>query len=642
MKHSGPPRKAFLLAAGFGTRISPLSFDLPKPVMPLWGKPAIGHIIDMLAEWGVRDFMVNLHHEPSPILSYLKQRAGTEGIRINLSFEPTILETGGALRRAEWFFDDSPFWLVNTDIAASATPVPFLRHLESDTVAVLWMHGEKGPRTVEMSDDTIRNFASSRPGKPGTFTFCGLHLLKPDILNYIPEKGPSSIISAYRLAMKDGKRVAGITIPGAYWSDMGTPDSYLRTHAETWSRKEFLDKARRVGNGRRLRKLKTNGLTFDGVVAVGKGVTAAAGARIRDSVVWDGADIGPRAKLNQAIVGRGVHVNRPLTGTVLNAAVLEGEDNLGYVISQLGWAQKDTSLQLLSARGSDRGFARLAKRNSTAILIRYGTERPENKRYAGHSRFLRDERIPVPDVILDLPGRRTTVVEDVGDVSLENRAGGLSKKNLKRHYEAVLEVLLRMQAIDDSALSGIRLERPFSRSLYEWEHDLFAEHLLRKRLRPGTARVRSIMENLRTVSRPLVDSPKVLVHRDMQSSNILLRRGRPVLIDFQGMRMGSPAYDLASLLCDPYVMLPESMLSDLLEFYINHSRMATVVRDTFWPAAVQRLAQALGAFGRLSSSPGTRRFERYIPPALERMRLALSHMDGMPHLKEVVEELRQS
>lgn len=642
MNQPNLPGKALLLAAGFGTRMSPLSCDLPKPMMPLWGKPTIGRVIDMLKEWGVRDFMINLHHEPSSILYYLRQRAQVEEIRINLSFEPSILDTGGALRRGEWFFDKSPFWLVNTDIAASVTPSPFLRQMDDETIAVLWMHAEKGPRTVAMAGNTISDFASPQAGAPGTFTFCGLHLVKPEVMSYIPKEGPSSIINAYLSAMKDGKRVAGITIPGAYWSDMGTPDSYLRTHEETGNSMDCLDKAEKTRTGRQLRKLKKNGVTINGTVSIGKGVAVAEGATICDSVIWDGADIGPRAKLNKAIVGRGVHVNRALTGIVLNTAELKREEDLGYVIDHLGWAKEETSIQLLSARGSDRAFARLAKGNCTAILIRYGTQRPENRRYAGHSRFLKDEGISVPDVILDLPGHRTTVVEDVGDVSLESKAVGLSDRSLKRHYHAVLEVLLRMHAIDNLSLSRVRLEKPFSRSLYRWENDLFAEHLLAKRLRLDAKRMGLIMDDLRTVSQSLVGSPKVLVHRDMQSSNILFRRGKPVLIDFQGMRMGAPAYDLASLICDPYVMLPESMLTGLLEYYVGNSPMADTVRDTFWPAAVQRLAQALGAFGRLSTAPGTRRFECYIQPALERMKLALSHMAGLPHLKEAVEVLRQS
>lgn len=642
MKNVTPPRKAFLLAAGFGTRMSPLSFDLPKPMMPLWDKPAIGRVIDMLKGWGVRDFMVNLHHEPSSILSYLRERAQSEGLRISLSFEPAILETGGALSRVEWFFDDSPFWLVNTDIAADATPGPLLHQFaDSKTISVLWMHPDKGPRTVEMAENTITDFSSSNPGRPGTYTFCGLHLIKSDILKYIPANKASSIITAYRSAMNDGRRVAGVTMPQAYWSDMGTPESYLSTHAETWDHKGFLDSADRRKMKKRLRVIESAGARTDGFVAIAKDVQVSAGASISNSVVWDGASMGPRARIDKAIAGRDVHVNRSLTGIAMNASVLKGEDSLEYVIDRIGWKQEKTSLQPFACRGSDRVFVRLIHGNSTVILIRHGTQRPENRRYAGHSQFLEGHGIPVPEVIVDLPSRRTTVVQDIGDISLESKIATISKKALRQQYEAIIEVLLQLHSIDDSELAGIRLEKPFSQALYKWEHDLFAEHMLGKRLRLGAKRTGLIMKDLKTVSRTLIGSPRVLIHRDLQSSNILIHRNKPVLIDFQGMRMGAPAYDLASLLCDPYVMLTEDMIVDLKEYYTKASRMARVIRETFWHAAVQRLAQALGAFGRLSSTTETQRFETYISPAFKQMKLALSYIEGLDHLKQVVEEFQE-
>jgi mannose-1-phosphate guanylyltransferase len=121
------PRKAFLLAAGLGTRLRPLSLDVPKPMLPLLGEPLVGRIVDLLKGWGVRDFLVNLHHQPQPLLLYLRDRAMADGLRIHFSYEPDILGTGGALRRAAWFLDAEPFWLVNTDITASVNPAPLLR-----------------------------------------------------------------------------------------------------------------------------------------------------------------------------------------------------------------------------------------------------------------------------------------------------------------------------------------------------------------------------------------------------------------------------------------------------------------------------------------------------------------------------------
>ena len=122
----------------------------------------------------------------------------------------------------------------------------------------------------------------------------------------------------------------------------------------------------------------------------------------------------------------------------------------------------------------------------------------------------------------------------------------------------------------------------------------------------------------------------------MQSSNVVLRNRQLALIDFQGMRWGAAAYDLASLLCDPYVMLPERLQESLLTFYERRSPRGALVRQAFWPAAIQRLAQALGAYGRLSALPGTARFADYIPPALRMMARALNHVEGLDHLRALL------
>ncbi|MBU1910142.1 MAG: phosphotransferase, partial [Verrucomicrobia bacterium] len=134
-------------------------------------------------------------------------------------------------------------------------------------------------------------------------------------------------------------------------------------------------------------------------------------------------------------------------------------------------------------------------------------------------------------------------------------------------------------------------------------------------------------------------APAVLLHRDLQSSNILLRAGRPVFIDFQGMRFGPAAYDLASLLCDPYVELPPALQDELLEYYTARRPKDLSAPSLFWPAAVERLVQALGAFGRLSVQPGLGTFAEFIPPALRLLRRALERIEPLPVLMALTDRL---
>ena len=208
-----PPRKAFVLAAGLGTRLRPLTFETPKPLLPLWGRPLLERTLDLLAGWGVQEALINLHHGAAAIVRQaLERRRGR--LRLAFSFEPEPLGTGGALARAAWFINE-PFWLINGDIAAVVSPAPFLRAVARGAWAAVWLTDAAGPRTVETRRGFVRDFRSPNAGRPGTGTFCGLHLLRPDVLRFIPPRGFSTIIQAYEAALRRGCRIAAVTPAGA-------------------------------------------------------------------------------------------------------------------------------------------------------------------------------------------------------------------------------------------------------------------------------------------------------------------------------------------------------------------------------------------------------------------------------------------
>jgi len=627
------PRKAILLAAGFGTRMRPLSYDLPKPMMPLWGKPLLRHMIDMLADWGVADILVNVHHRPGAIIDYLQQRTSS-GPRIQLSFEPEILGTGGLLKRASWFLDDSPFWMANTDIAADLTPEPLLSAFASNPLAALWMHPTLGPRTVAMKEGLITDFRSPTPGALDTFTFCGIHLVSPVVMSLLPERSFFSVIEAYERGMGDGMVVKGVAHPNAFWRDVGTADRYIQAHRDVL--RGHLDGApgKRLMDPqqiKRTQRLKRKGVHIVGFAALGENVSVAAGADVEDSVLWDGALLTEGARVKRTVLSRDTKV---ACHTEFSAAIvcskIPGHGNIHRTLRRLGWPADQTTALALEARGSNRSFTRLRKGRRSAVLIEYDTVRMENTRYASHARFLLRNGVSVPKVMFDMPTRHATIMEDLGVVSLQDVVPHLSHRSLLNHYKRVLDQLLLLHSIPLKSINPKRLEPPFSPTLYKWEHDLFSERLLAGHLALEERERFEIGRELTNLTRGLREAPNVLLHRDMQSSNILLRGTKPVLIDFQGMRRGPAAYDLASLLCDPYVMLDEQTQQRLLDYYLERSRHAQSVAGTFWMAAVQRLTQALGAYGRLSAMPETRRFAQYIAPGATMMLRALAHLDGLP------------
>jgi len=677
------PEKAIILAAGFSTRMLPLSLDTPKPIMPLWGKPVIKHLLALLSRWGVKEVLINLHFNPSPICEYLKKEPPAN-LRISFSFEPEIMGTGGALRRAGWFPDADPFWMVNSDIAADLTPGRFLAEFKRrNTIAALWMESNRGPRTVEMRRGNIVDFQTSRPGTNGTYTFCGLQLISPALLDYLPPDRFCSIIQAYQNAIQAGRLVRGVCVPGSYWADLGTPKSYLKAHVE------ILDCYRRhlpghnlfnPAQGRLTAQLRKKGVFITGFAAIDKPVVIEPGARIENSVIWRGARIGKKAVIENAVIGSDCEINGRVTrlavkypaathfagaglatqvktrsgpGQALRNPAKPGsrmvswrrrvksdpttktadsyfDPQLSVTLRQLNLKPAEAIIIPFNPRGSARSFTRITGKGKSWIMIRYSLERTENCLYAQHARFLARLGLDVPKVAADFPQQQLVLIQDLGDTSLQQIAARSSMAELVKYYRRALDsvVILHERGASRALKERLATVPPFSPDLYRWEREYFARHFLAPYLRLNQAQVSGIMSKLAEIGKALSREKPVLIHRDLQSSNIIFYQAKPYFIDFQGMRFGPAAYDLASFLCDPYVSLPIDVQLSLLDYYNRHiAAKHQVTASSFWLAAVQRLAQALGAYGFLSANKETAGFGRYISPALRMLRRALEQAD---------------
>jgi len=616
------PRKAIVLAAGFGSRLLPLTLLKPKPLFPLWGKPVLGHTLELLHRWGVREVLVNAHHHADQILAYLQSNP-VPGLQYQLSFEPDILGTGGVLPKARWFLDDQPFWMLNADVMAELDGLPLIKAFEKQAaIASLWLHPERGPRTVEHRDGLISVFRSPLARTEGTATFCGLQLLSPRILKYLPESGFSSIVDAYENALVAGEKIAGVVVPHAYWADIGNPESYLTTH------REMLELPR-------WRKFRSR----DGrVVATGTDTLIHPKAKVDRSVLWDHVTLGAGACVQDTIVTDGVTLNHHASYMAIPATSFP-DTTISRILNELDLNPQNTTILPLPPRGSARTFTRLicetAKKSKSAILVRYSLERSENGLYTHQARFLANHGVSVPAVLLDWPKEQICVLEDVGENSLEQLLPHLNRAKCVALYKQTLDNVARLhhQATRAAARHPIQLSPPFTQHLYEWEQTLFCNQFLRRHFPVNDDVCQEIRKELSGLIPVQVRAPRVIVHRDLQSSNVLLNNGRVVLIDFQGMRMGTAAYDLASLLCDPYVNLPDDVRNGLLDYYLGLVPDGKSVQDLFWIAAVERLSQALGAFGRLGAAPATAYFLKHIPAGIHQLNKALQHVPGLPTLK---------
>ena len=306
-------------------------------------------------------------------------------------------------------------------------------------------------------------------------------------------------------------------------------------------------------------------------------------------------------------------------GTILRYIDLnrDGADNAFADIPQLK-ATGAKDFEFLSARGSERVFFGCDK--GIAILYDDGN-RDENGKYAGHARWLASKGIPVPEVIYDDPATKTLVLANAGE----------EKKMSVNDYAEVVRTLVKFNGLGDEFDGAGRegaprtggtartklpnLLSPFDDETWEWERDLFAKHCLGayfNRTMPDAVR-----KELEGVAAQLEKEPKALVHRDFQSTNVLWKNGRLSFIDFQGMRLGPAAYDLASLVYDPYVTFTDEQRRALVALYAKESGRPEIEKILPF-AAVQRLVQCLGAYGRLKSV-GQPQFEKHVVPALQNL-----------------------
>lgn len=290
--------------------------------------------------------------------------------------------------------------------------------------------------------------------------------------------------------------------------------------------------------------------------------------------------------------------------------------------------------------GSDRRFWRGSGCAAGLVAVHYGEEKAENARYAHCAEFLHRHGLRVPVVLAhDVPWRRI-LMEDAGTEDLwSHRAEQWAVR--RELYGQTLTQLARLHALDlREAGAEHVLREPFDEELYRWEQDyFFANYLGAEKSEVMRAAVPMVEQ-----ARELAARPRVLVHRDFQSQNVMVRDGRVTLIDFQGMRAGLAGYDVASLLYDPYVALDVEERGELSELYATlagrEDRLAWQVE--LEACARQRLMQALGAYGFLAVAQGKPAFLQHIPAASQRLAALCEENEEWRPLAPAVREAARS
>jgi NDP-sugar pyrophosphorylase family protein len=227
-----------VLAAGLGTRLRPLTDDRPKALVTVAGRTLLEIALVRLRGFGVREVVVNAHHYAEMIVAYLAAH-GNFGMRIEVSREETLLNTGGGLQKAAGFFleqSNEPFLVHNVDVISTIDLARLAAfHREQGALATLAVAEREASRLLlfdqagQLCGRRAKKDAEAELVRPAEETqalaFAGIHVVSPRIFALMGEEGAFSIIDAYLRLAAQGEKVMAFRADGAYWRDLGRPES---------------------------------------------------------------------------------------------------------------------------------------------------------------------------------------------------------------------------------------------------------------------------------------------------------------------------------------------------------------------------------------------------------------------------------
>lgn len=239
--------KAMILAAGLGTRLRPLTNDRPKALVEVAGRTLLEITLQRLSSFGVREVIVNVHHFADLVIEYLKKN-NSFGMRIEISREDVLLDTGGGLKKAAWFFLEEgkaaePFLLHNVDVISTINLERMVQfHKKNQPLATLAVQrretsryllfdehnelcGRRGSR--ERAPEVVR-----RAGQTRALAFSGIHVISPRLLTNLTEDGVFSIITSYLRLEAAGEKIQAFSADEYYWRDLGKPENLIRAEED--------------------------------------------------------------------------------------------------------------------------------------------------------------------------------------------------------------------------------------------------------------------------------------------------------------------------------------------------------------------------------------------------------------------------
>ena len=295
--------QAFILAAGRGTRLRPLTDDLPKPLVPIFQKPLITFALDHLIDAGVSRFIINTHRLPELFRCFFAEN-NYAGHSVALVHEPDLLETGGGIKNAERYFGGDPFLTYSGDVLTDIKLHPLIdEHFRRGNDVTLALRETGLASEVALRDHRVVDIAN-RYGTMGNLDFANVAVWNPNVFGQIPPRQKISFIPIVADWIGKGGKIGGLVVNDGKWFNIGSRAGYLDVHRtilrENWmphyirTREwpECVAKSAIVDPSAQLR----------GCSVVGENCQVGAGAILEDTILWPGAQIASKSQLQGCIV----------------------------------------------------------------------------------------------------------------------------------------------------------------------------------------------------------------------------------------------------------------------------------------------------------------------------------------------------
>jgi len=550
-----------ILSAGLGTRLLPYTQHTPKPLFTLSGQPVLDLVIDRLQTAGCKEVIINTHHLHHKVEAFIASK--NYNLSVHLKHEPSILGTGGAIKNVFDFFDNKPFMLINSDIV---TDIDLRKaydfHLSHSHPVTMVLHDY--PEFNNVSVDSNKCIIDFLPDTADNrLAFTGIHVIDPQILDFIPDGRFYSIIDAYRKVISNNQCVKAFIVKGHYWKDIGTPEAYKQASFDIMAPKAFQ------------------------------------------------------------------HAYSDYTESIIYQEQIQGD-------------------------GSDRTWYRVLSDSNSLIAVDHGIRQSEETAeidsFINIGKHLFENHIPVPEIFLYDNFSGLVFIEDLGNTHLQDiRLKTKKIKDIIAYYQTIIRL------IGDFSISGSKnfdtawtyQSTHYDKSvILEKECRYFTEAFLQNYLM-ADVNFDDLKEEFDLLSDKTLEHTNFgLMHRDMQSRNIMFKNSKYYFIDFQGTRFGPVQYDLASLIIDPYAALPFPVQAQLIDFSVETlaERVGTGqdnFRQCLKYCAITRNLQILGAFGFLSKVKTKKYFEQYIPTAVKTLKHNFSEFKKVdfPNLKSIIDKL---